>query len=77
MGIGASINILEEPSYPRLGSQTVYNSKTSNVKTRKSETGFFLAITQPPSNSACKYYLEFLLDPTGDLEINHIFFHSG
>ena len=49
------------------------NSKTSNVKTYKSETGLLLIIPQPPSDSVCKYYLDFLLDLKSDLEINHIF----
>ena len=33
MAIGASITSLEEPSYPPLGSWTVFKSKTSNAKT--------------------------------------------
>ena len=49
------------------------NSKTSNVKTYKSETGLLLIIPQPPSDSVCKYYLDFLLDLKSDLKINHIF----
>ena len=39
--IGVSITNLEEPSYPPLGSWTVFNSNTSYVKTCKSEIGFF------------------------------------
>ena len=73
MAIGASITSSEQPSYPALGSWTVFNSKTSNGKTYKSETGFLPVIPQPPSDSVCKYYLDFLLDPKSDLEINHIF----
>ena len=73
MAIGASITSSEEPSYPPLGSWTVLNSKTSNVKTYKSETRLLLIIPQPPSNSVCKYYLDSLLDLKSDLEINHIF----
>ena len=40
MAIGTSITSLEEPSCPRLGSWTVFISKTSNVKTYKSELDF-------------------------------------
>ena len=76
MPIGASITSSEEPSYPPLGSWTLFNSKTSNVKTYKSETGFLPVIPQPPSDSVCKYYLDFLLDLKSDLVINHIFCHS-
>ena len=76
MPIGASITSSEEPSCPPLGSWTVFNSKASNVKTYKSETGFLPVIPQPPSDSVCKYYLDFLLDLKSDLEINHIFCHS-
>ena len=42
----------------------------------KSETGFFPVIPQPPSDSVCKYYLDFLLDLKSDLEINCILCHS-
>ena len=73
MAIGARITSSEEPSYPSLGSWTVFNSKASNVKTYKSETGFFPVIPQPPSDSICKY---FLLDLKSDLEINQIFCHN-
>ena len=72
MAIGTSITSSEEPSYPPLGSGTVYNSKTSNVKT-KSEFGFFPVIHQPPSDGVCK---DSLLDTKNDLEINHIFCYS-
>ena len=74
--IGISITSLEELFYPPLDSRTAFNSKTSNVEAYKSETGFFPGISQPPSNSVCKYYLDFLLDLKSDLEINHIFCHS-
>ena len=74
--IGASITSSEEPSYPPLGSWTVFNSKTSNVKTYKSENGFLLVILEPRSDWVCKYYLDFLLDLKSDLEINHIFCQS-
>ena len=78
MAIGASITSFEETSYPLLGSWTVFNSKTSNVKTYKSETGFFPVIPQPsPSESVCKYCLDFLLDFKNDSEINNIFCHSN
>ena len=73
MAIGASITSPEEPSYPPLGSWTVFISITSNGKRYKSETGFLPVIPQPPSDSVCKYYLDFLLDLKSDLEINHIF----
>ena len=43
----------------------------------KPEAGFFLVISQPPSDRVCKYYLDFLLDPKSDLEIDHIFCHSN
>ena len=76
MAIGASITSSEEPSYPPLGSWTVFNSKTANVKMYKSETGFLPVIPRRPSDSVCKYYLDFLLDLKSDLEINHIFCHS-
>ena len=76
MTTGASITSSEEPSYPALGLWTVFNSKNSNVKTYKSETGFFPIIPQPTSDSVCKYYLDFLLDLESDLEVNHIFCHS-
>ena len=65
MAIGASITISEESFYLPLGSWTVFNIKTSNVKTYKSE------ILEPQSNSVCKYYLDFLLDLKSNLEINH------
>ena len=39
----------------------------------KSETGFLPVIPQPPSDSVCKCYLDFLLDLKSYLEINHIF----
>ena len=48
--IGASITSSEEPSYPPLGSWTVFNSKTSNVKTYKSENGFLPVIPKPRSD---------------------------
>ena len=76
MVIGASITSAEKPSYPLLGSWKVFKSKTSNSKTFKSETRFLPVIPQPPSNSVCKYYLDFLLDLKSDLKINHIFCHS-
>ena len=76
MAIGASINSLEEPSYPPLAAWTVFKSKTSNVKVHKSEIGFFPFISQLLSDSVCKYYLDFLLDLKSDLEINHIFCRS-
>ena len=80
MAIGASITNSEEPSYPPqclpLGLWTVFNSKTSNVKMYKSETGFLSVNIQPPSDSVRKYYLDFLLDLKSDLEINHIFRQS-
>ena len=76
MAIGASITSLEEPSRPPLDSWTVFKSNTSYIKVYKSETRFFLVIFQPPSDSACKCYLYFLLDLKSDLEIDHIFFHS-
>ena len=46
------------------------------VKVYKSETRFFLVISQLPNNSVCKYYLHFLLDLKSHLEVNHIFCHS-
>ena len=76
MAIGASITSLEEPSCPPLDSWTVFKSNTSYVKVYKSEIRFFLVIFQPPSDSACKCYLYFLLDLKSELEIDHIFFHS-
>ena len=76
MAIGASISSLEEPSYPPLDSWTVFKSNTSYVKVYKSETEFLLVIFQPPSDSVCKCYLDFLLDLKSDLEIDYIFFHS-
>ena len=76
MAIGASITSLEETSCPPLDSWAVFKSNTSYVKVYKSETGFFLVIFQPPSDSVCKCYLDFLLDLKSDLEIDHIFFHS-
>ena len=42
----------------------------------KSETGFLPVIPQLPSDSICKYYLDFLLHLKSDLEINHIFCRS-
>ena len=74
--IRASITSSEETSYPPSGSWTVFNSKTSNAKTYKSETGFLSVIPQPPSHSVCKYYLNFLLNLKSDLEINHICSYS-
>ena len=71
MAIGASITISEESFYLLLGSWTVFNIKTSNVKTYKSETRFLPVIPEPQSNSVCKYYLDFLLDLKSNLEINH------
>ena len=76
MTIGASISSLEEHSYPPLGSWTVCNNKTSNVKMYKLETGFFVTIPQLPNDSVCKYCLDLLLDLKSDLEISHIFCHS-
>ena len=76
MAIAASITSSEEPSCPRLGSWTVFISKTSNVKTYKSETGFLPVTSQPLSDSVCKYYSDFLLDLKSGLEINPIFYHS-
>ena len=75
MAIGAIITSLEEPTYPPLGSWTVFNSKTSNVKTYESETGFFPVIFHQPRDGVCKYYLDFLLDLKSDLESNHVFCH--
>ena len=63
MAIGASMTTLEEPSYPPLGSWTVLKGKAP-------------VISQPPSDSVCKYYLDFLLNLKSDLKINHIFCHS-
>ena len=51
-------------------------ARLQNVKTYKSENRFLPVIPQPPSDSVCKYYLNFLLDLKSDLEINHIFRHS-
>ena len=76
MAIGASITSLEEPSCPALDSWTVFKSNTSYVKVYKSETGLFLVIFQSPSDSVCKYSLDFLLDLKTDLQIDHTFFHS-
>ena len=76
MAIGASITSSEELSYPPLGSWTLFNYRTPNVKMYKSESGFLPVIPQPPSNSVCKYYLDFLLDRKSELEINHIFCHT-
>ena len=76
MAIGASITSSEELSYPPLGSWTLFNYRTSNVKMYKSESGFLSVIPQPPSNSVCKYYLDFSLDRKSELEINHIFCHT-
>ena len=76
MTIGAGITSLEEPSCPPLDSWTVFKSNTSYVKVYKSETEFLLVIFQPPSDSVCKCYLDFLLDLKSDLEIDYIFFHS-
>ena len=73
---GERITSSKEPSYSRLGSWVLCNSKISNVKTYKSETGFLPVIPQPPSDTVCKYYLDFLLDLKSDLEINHIFCHN-
>ena len=36
----------------------------------KSETGFFLVISQPSSDSVSKYYSNFLLDLKSNLEID-------
>ena len=74
--IGASITSLEEPSYRPLGSWTVFNSKTSNVKAYKSGNGFLPVTPEPRSDRVCKCYLDFLLDLKSDLEINHIFCQS-
>ena len=63
MGTGASISSSEEPFYPPLGSWTVFNSKTSNVKTYKSETGFLPAIPQTPSDSVLQILLGLLVRP--------------
>ena len=77
MTIGAGITSLEEPSCPPLDSWTVFKSNTSNVKVYKPEAGFFLVISQPPSDRVFKYYFDFSLDPKSDLEIDHIFCHSN
>ena len=76
MTIGASITCSADLSYPPLGSWTVFNSKASNAKIHKSETGFFPVNLQPPSDDVYKFYQDFLLDLKSDLEINHIFCHS-
>ena len=73
MAVEAGITSSEDPIWTVW---TVFNSKTSNVKTHKSKTGFFPVKPQPRSDSGSKYYLDFLLDLKSDLEINHIFRHS-
>ena len=63
----------DEIEMPPFGSWTVFNSMVTDKPTIQSYLDYFPVIPYPPNESVLKYYVDFLIDPKSDIEIDNIF----
>ena len=73
---GIPIDIIPGEELPLIGSWTPFNKKTSDVKLPKSVLQYLPVVPTPPDYDVLKEYLDFLLDTTENLGIQHIFAHA-
>ena len=73
---GIPIDIIPGEELPLIGSWTPFNKKTSVVKLSKSVLQYLPVVPTPPDYDVLKEYLDFLLDTTENLGIQHIFTHA-
>eukprot|EP00794_Sanderia_malayensis_P013441 gene13441-14824_t len=75
--LAASLQSSEENAVlPPLGSWTAFNAMTTSSEKFPSTMDFLPVIPAEPSYTIFKYYLDFLVTLTKDLEIDHIYSHS-
>ena len=73
---GIPIGIIPGEELPLIGSWAPFNKKTSDVKLPTSVLQYLPVVPTPPDYDVSKEYLDFLLDTSENLGIQHIFTHA-
>ena len=71
------IGISSENHNKLIGSKTDFNKKVINVDQTKSLLEYLPTIAEPPEYLVCKKFLDDFLSLIKELDLDHIFAHSG